>query len=158
MRNGVWLPILLLGAFLGFVIGAWAVIGFHLSPGPSEGAGSMTYADLSALMLGAVAVLVTVLGIFLAVLAIWGYAHLRDAARAAALEEIKRELADEGTLRERLERLVVGHVGAELQKPDGTLRKLVSERVDLMLLKDAETRDREHGGDNLANEDDEYGG
>ena len=43
--------------------------------------------DLTAILLTAVSVLVTVLGVFIAILALWGYKEIRDRAVASAVKD-----------------------------------------------------------------------
>lgn len=64
----------------------------------------MTYADLAAVLLTAVSVIVAVFGVLMALLALWGYRHFKDVAKSAsesmamkvARDEVEREMR-EGT-------------------------------------------------------------
>lgn len=121
---------------------AYLAIGFDLRPTFQDGGGlPMTYPDLAATLLGAVAVMVTVLGVFVAILAIWGYVHFRRSTKAAALAYLKSEIQG-GTIRQKLEELVVEYIVQEVGKPDGRLRGLLVERLDAIILNDAQNRDR----------------
>ena len=100
----------------------------------------MTYPDLAATLLAAVAVMVTVLGVFVAILAIWGYVHFRRSTKAAALTYLKSEIQS-GIIRQKLEELVVDYIVQEVGKPDGRLRGLLVERLDAIILNDAQNRE-----------------
>lgn len=139
-RHEAALPIFLLGVFVGAVLFGWIAIGFSLKPSAHGGSDiQMTYPDLAALLLGGVAVMVTVLGVFVAILAIWGYVHFKRTTKAAALTYIKNELQD-GSIRGKLEELVLEHIADEVSKPDGQLRSLLIERLDAIILNNAQER------------------
>lgn len=148
-------PLFLLGVLAGG-IGIMAVlIGLRVEPEGMRDI-AMNYSDMAAIMLGAVAVIVTVLGVFVAILAIWGYTQFRSVARSSALKYVKRQLK-EGQLKADIERLILQHVTVELTKPDGPLRGLIVEQVNEIILLDAARRERETSGDQLADEEKEYG-
>jgi hypothetical protein len=65
----------------------------HLRP---EG---MSYAELAAVLLGSVSVLVAIFGVLMAVLALWGYRHFRNVAKRASAE-IARNVASKEVLKE----------------------------------------------------------
>jgi hypothetical protein len=83
------------------------------SRGYIEGAG-FTSVDLVTIVLAAVAVLITALGIFIALLAIWGYNSLRSTA-----EDIARTTA-ENVVKSQLPALVRREVGDQL-RTDGVI-------------------------------------
>lgn len=111
------------------VIGALAVLagqGFELHVTPV----GMTYADLAATALSAVAVLTTVVGLFIAGLAIWGFTALRGMAKSAAKAHVSAQLR-EGELRTHLEKVVTEFLAGEFK--DGKLRRLLEDRVDAIM-------------------------
>jgi hypothetical protein len=115
----------------------------------------MSYADMAALMLGAVGVLVTVLGVFMAILALWGYSQFKVAASSAALQHVKSEL-EEGQLRDELKKLLVQEVIKQMD--DGKLRKILEERADRFLISGPSIRANEDDNDNpMGDEEKEYG-
>lgn len=92
-------PSLVLAAFLGSIIGA-AFIAF-LSTGSIKSDG-MSYADLAAVLLSAVGVIVAIFGGVLAIAAFWGFEQMkREAVRVAteaALAETKEQI-ENGSIR-----------------------------------------------------------
>lgn len=91
----------LIGAVLGT---AWA-LGLHyrfaLIPGEtpsSSGVITMSYADLAAILLTAVGVLVAVLGIGVAILAVWGFKYIQEQSTEAAVKRVEEELRDDGVI------------------------------------------------------------
>ena len=70
----------LVGAFIGgSIVSVWQAGHFHLRPA------GMSYSDLAAVLLTAVAVIVAIFGGVFALAAIWGFAQLKqEAVRAAA--------------------------------------------------------------------------
>ena len=89
----------------------------------------MTYNDLAALLLTAVAVLVTVLGVIVAIFAFYGFRAIRlDARRAAGAAGLKHVTDSLGT--------------------DGELRKILESRVDALIAGATYSRqDWDEGGD-----------
>lgn len=55
---------------------------------------SGTGLDLAAIILSAVSVLITGLGVFIAILALWGYKEIRDRATNAAVEEATKRAVE----------------------------------------------------------------
>jgi hypothetical protein len=105
----------LVGAVLGGAIVWISQTGsFRLSPV------NMSYADLAATLLTAVAVIVAIYGGLLALVAIWGFNQLKreavNAAENASLKEI-REQIENGPLREyirgEIERLIADEIDSE---------------------------------------------
>ena len=74
------------------VLAAWALLAYIVTRGFSLGtaAAPFTSVEFISLILGALAVMIAVLTVFLAVLALWGYNSLREAAREIATAEAKR--------------------------------------------------------------------
>lgn len=110
-------------------IGALLVLagqGFELHVTPV----GMSYADLAATALSAVAVLTTVVGLFIAALAVWGFTALRGMAKSAAKAHVSAQLKG-GELRTHLERVVTEFLSGEFK--DGKLRELLESRVDAIM-------------------------
>ena len=105
----------------------------------------MTYADFAATLLGGVAVLLTILGLFIALLAIWGLAGFRSVTQSAAKDHLDRQLK-EGELKQHIEKLVGDFLASDLRA--GKLRELVEERVDYVIF---------HGAADRAEEESETG-
>jgi hypothetical protein len=114
----------------------------------------LTYPELAAIMLGAVAVLVTVLGIGVAVLAVWGYGQLNEQARKAATKHLKKELKKGGALKGEVDELIVAHIKDEIATPGSPLRKLLTDQFDLFVLSHAEAREE---AEEAVDEESEYG-
>lgn len=116
----------LAGGFLGAAL-LWIFQGhsFRLIPG------EMSYADLSAVMLSAVSVLVTILGVVVAILAIWGYSHFKGIAEDSARGHVSSEM-ENGKLKEHLESTVTSFLQTSIDS--GQLRALLEARVDNILI------------------------
>ena len=99
----------------------------------------MTYADLSATVLTAVAVLVTTLGVFVAILAIWGYSQFRGIAKSSAKSHVDFELKS-GQLKSHVEDVVTQFMTQGFD--DGKLRSMLEDRVDQIIIKGAEARSK----------------
>jgi hypothetical protein len=118
-------------AIAGGVIGAallWVFQGNSLRLVP----GQMSYAELSAVMLSAVSVLVTILGVIVAIIAIWGYAHFKGIAETSAKSQVSDEI-EHGTLKQHLESSVTSFMQREFGDT-GKLRALLEERVDQIII------------------------
>lgn len=117
---------------------------------------TMTYPELAAVILTGVAVLVTVLGVFIAVLTVWGYSQFKSIAQNAAKDHISDQLKN-GEIRTHIEKNVQGFLEAEFKS--GNLRKLIEERVDYVIYSGAaeraETERKEENSEPAAEEDDD---
>ena len=140
-QTGVW-PMFLLGALAGVIIVIALLFRLQVRPSSTENL-TMSYADLAAVMLGAVAVIVTVLGVFIAILAIYGYSQFRSMATAAASNHVANDLKD-GKLRTEIEKMVGKYLSDELSS--GNLRKMIERRVDGIVYSGAEDRAEEEEG------------
>lgn len=116
----------------------------------------MSYAELAALVLAAVAVLVTILGIFIAILALWGYSQFRKSAKGAAMVYVESQLKDGGGLRSEINKLIVGQVEASMER-GGVLRTIIEEKTETLIYKGAEIRAKEGSEKDFGNENTEYG-
>lgn len=122
--------------FVGGLFGAALIFigqGFELHIRPI----GLSYADLAATILSGVAVLTTILGIFLAVLALYGYTALKTSAQKAAKQHVGTQL-EQGELRTHLGTVVTEFLVKEFA--DGNLRKLVEARVDAVIYSGAQDR------------------
>jgi phosphate/sulfate permease len=120
----------LAAAAVGGLIGAgllWLFQGNSLRLVP----GNMSYAELSAIILSAVSVLVTILGVVVAILAIWGYSHFKNIAENSAKSHVAAEMED-GSLRKHLESSVTEFMQREFDS--GKLRSMLEARVDQILI------------------------
>jgi len=97
----------------------------------------MTYADLAATLLSAAAVLLTIIGIFIAALAIWGFAAFRSVAKTAAKGHVSAQIKG-GDLRNHIEELVKTYLSDELAS--GNLRSEFERRLDEVILQSAARR------------------
>ncbi len=130
-------------AMLALGVGAVAVAlydrtSFHLI------AGSMTYADLSATLLAAVSVMLTVLGLAIAAIAIFSISQLKFIARKAAQASAKTHIeqsTETGVLKEQFEAMGIRFF--EKQLAEGSFRALVEERVDHIILTGSSHRARD---------------
>jgi|GEM_PF-3255914 len=101
----------------------------------------MSYADLAAVLLGAVGVIVAIFGGVLAIAAFWGFAQMKaeavSAASTAALQEL-REQIENGALRtyilDEIERLI--DTEFKSKRMDGRIQS----RVDKIVLGGPEDR------------------
>ena len=114
----------------------------------------MTYPELAATVLTSVAVLVTVLGVFIAILTVWGYSQFKDIARAAAVKRVEEQIAG-GKLRKEIEEIVTVHVTKSISQ--GDLRSLLEQRVDRLIYSGAEKRSIEKYIAERPDENKEYG-
>lgn len=75
------------------VLGVWLLVGYMVSRNVEAG-GGIDGADLVTIVLTALAVMLAILTIFLASLAVWGYASIREAAGRIAAEVAERIAAE----------------------------------------------------------------
>lgn len=118
---------------VGFIAGALAAIvvlvvqgqPFRLAPV------GMSYADLAATLLAATAVLLTIIGIFIAALAIWGFTAFRAMTKNSAKAHVTSQLK-QGDLRIHVENVVTEFLTREFAS--GNLRRQLEERLDAILI------------------------
>lgn len=94
-------------------------------PAPSD------YTGYAAVLLTAVAVLVTTLGVFIAILAIAGYSELKRMVRKVGEDSAVAHVNDQlenGTLRDRIDERVFEFIQAKYD--DGLLTQMIEARVD----------------------------
>jgi hypothetical protein len=109
--------------------------------------GTMTYSELVTVILTGVAILITILGVFVATLAVWGFGNFEDLAKKAAKSHVRDQIKG-GKLKSVVEESAREYLEREFSE-DGSLRAMVHSRVDAILLTDA---DRRSGGVGAASE------
>jgi hypothetical protein len=97
----------------------------------------MSYPEFVSILLTGIAVILAILALFIASLAIWGYAQFRELTRSASADHLEKMLKG-GAFRDEIEALIIKHISAQLE--DGELRKLLVERVDTIIQGDAARR------------------
>jgi hypothetical protein len=110
-------PIWALFAFLGSIIGA--AFAFFMATGNLV-ADEISYADLAAIMLGAVTLILTVLGLAVAIAAIYGYREFMKRTRTVAAEKAEEVAVSAAVLH------VQKHIETSLE---AGLEEFVTERV-----------------------------
>lgn len=86
-----------LGIIVGTILAVFQIAKVTISSGASVEI-AMSQVDIIVIVLAAVAVIVTALGVIFAILAFWGYINIKDAAINAAVDEIKRRLSENGDM------------------------------------------------------------
>lgn len=99
--------------------------------------GAMEYADYVSIMLTSVSVILAVLALLIGLLALWGYSQFKDMTQKASQQHLETMLKD-GWLKEKFESLIIKHISEQLK--EGELREIIVERVDRVILTDADTR------------------
>lgn len=119
---------------------------FHLTPV------GMTYADLAATLLAAAGVLLTVIGIFIAALAIWGFTAFRAMTKNSAKAHVSSQLR-QGELRNHVETVVKEFLAQQIAA--GELKSQIEETLETIVLKSAGQRAQdEAAGKNDTTEND----
>jgi len=126
----------LIGALVGGVIGG-CLVWYGQTRSLQIVPLNMTYSDFAAILLTAVSVLVTVLGVFIAALAIWGYSQFKTFAQNAAKDHVSSQLKD-GELRTHIEEVAEKFLESDFSS--GKLRKLIEERIDYVIYSGAAQR------------------
>ena len=109
---------------------------FHLQPV------GMSYADLAATLLAAVSALLTIIGIFIAALALWGFTAFRAMTKNSAKAHVSQQLK-QGELRTHVEGVVTEFLTREFD--GGNLRRQLEERLDEILVSAPSDRARAAG-------------
>lgn len=133
-----WLPMILTGMLVGAVLVVLAFIKFRVAPAATEEL-KVTYADMAAIVLTGVSVMVAVLAVFVAALAIWGYSQFGKVTENASRKHLERLLKD-GPFKKRLDDMVIEHVSAQLRA--GELRSVLIEKLDSIVHSDAQNREQ----------------
>lgn len=148
------LPYFMLGLLSGMVFSICALVSLKIHPEQLSELG-MSYSDLAAILLTSVAVIVTVLGVFIAMLAFWGYSQFRKSAKNAAVQFVKSEL-ESGKIRVEIAEIVVKEVIRQLD--DGKLEKLIKDAVDRYTITAPSRRTSDRREEPIGDEEKEYGG
>ncbi|MFG1306019.1 hypothetical protein V5F34_18010 [Xanthobacter autotrophicus] len=109
----------------------------------------MSYGDFSAVVLGAAALIVTVIGVFVGVLAVWGYTQMLGAARQAAEAYVESEL--EGDLGAKILSQTDKHLEQSIMS--GAAKSLIESKLSSRTFEGVRPQPFESGMD----EADEYG-
>lgn len=107
--------LLMTSSFFGAAV-LWVFQGHSLEIIPS----TMSYSDFVAILLTVLSALVAVIGLALAIFALWGWAQFRKGVESKIIEITPRFLANElkeGGTRQVLDGLVIDFFRAELAKP-----------------------------------------
>lgn len=133
-----YLPIFGLGLLSGVITAVIALFTVHLTPEDTNGL-SMSYSDLVAILLTATSTIITILGVFVAVLAIWGYSQFEKMTREASSRHLEL-LLQSGKFREEVDQTIIRHVSAELAKETSPFRDLLRQQIETMIYTDAAKR------------------
>lgn len=125
-----------------FILSLWAVVRIYFYKSPRQTAIDILldrqtspqlvdYKDFISIMLAGLSAMITVLGIGLATIAIWGFAQIKSEARNAA-EGIAREVTAQNFARLNRERLSAAEARAELEKTPGVSVEMVQNLVDAL--------------------------
>ena len=109
----------------------------------------MDYSDYLSITLTALAVLLAALTLGVGVLALWGYSQFRSLTREASRKHVS-EMLNEGPFKNRIDELVLEHVSSQLRS--GQLREILINRIDQIILSDAEDRARDENPNNTEDE------
>lgn len=101
--------------------------GFELSVAPV----GMTFTEFAGILLAAVAILITALGVVIAIAAIWGFSGIKTGAEVAAVQHVAAQLTPGGALDKKLD--VAFFAFMETRLKDVRFRQLVEDRVNEML-------------------------
>jgi len=123
---------------LGSIVMVCALIGIEIAPDDISGV-HMNYTDLVAILLTATSTIVTILGVFVAVLAIWGYSQFEKMTREASTRHLEK-LLQSGKFRDEVDQTILNHVSSELAKETSPFRELLRQQVETMMLTDASRR------------------
>jgi hypothetical protein len=137
-ESPAWVLIFGVGLIAGMMLTVSTIAQWNLVP--EKGQVKMAYHELISVLLTGIGVILAALALFIGALAVWGYAQFQSMTRNASAEHLEKMLKD-GPLKKEIESIIVNHVSAQLNDDkEGTLRKLLEERVDRQLLTNAEER------------------
>lgn len=103
-------------ALVAAMTGAAVTVIFHLGIAPSSiSSNDISYADFLSITLTALALMITILGFFVAAAGVIGWTTLENKLRSHSIEYFQEQLKKDATLRRELEDLIikVGHSGIE---------------------------------------------
>lgn len=127
-----------MGLLSGVIITVVTLFKVHLSPEEVSDL-SMSYSDLVAILLTATSTIITILGVFVAVLAIWGYSQFEKMTREASSRHLEL-LLQSGKFRDEVDQTIIRHVSAELAKETSPFRDLLRQQIETMIYTDASKR------------------
>lgn len=140
-----YLPIFGLGMLSGTIATVTSLFSFHITPDELSGL-PMSYSDLVAILLTATSTIITILGVFVAVLAIWGYSQFEKMTKEASSRHLEL-LLQSGKFRDEVDQTILKHVSAELAKETSPFRDLLRQQIETMIYTDASKRDVRSGKD-----------
>ncbi|MBS8261113.1 hypothetical protein DYI23_12880 [Roseibium polysiphoniae] len=135
-REPDYFPIFLLGLLAGSILVIACIVSIRITPEELQDI-QMGYPDFVTIMLTGVTVIITMLAVFIAILALWGYSQFQEMTETASANHLNKIL-EGGPFSKKVEDIIVQHVSQQLQ--DGELRSVLVERVDHILLSDAARR------------------
>lgn len=136
-----YFPIFGLGLLCGVIFTVVALVRTRLTPEILNGF-PMSYSDLVAILLTATSTIITILGVFVAVLAIWGYSQFEKMTREASSRHLE-VLLQSGKFRDEVDQTIIRHVSAELAKESSPFRDLLRQQIETMIYTDAAKRQTE---------------
>jgi hypothetical protein len=131
------LNLLLSGLAGGVIATAILIVVFRYWPNTLV-RGGMSYAELATIVLTGVAVLITILGVFVAILAVWGFGNFEELAKRAAKAHVRDQIKT-GKLKFVIESATNSYLEEEFAE-DGRLLNILYSRVDAIILNDASRR------------------
>ena len=143
--------LILLGACIGILTTVVALV-FYVNAWPHQlKPNGMTYQDLVTVILTALAVMLAVLGIGVALLAVWGFTTFQQMARDTARNYVSNDI-EKGQLRKHLESLVTDHLNKESGE-GGAYRKILEDAADRFVL----ARGQRPSGTGITSDDEDEG-
>lgn len=97
----------------------------------------MTFEQWTGILLASVAVLITALGVVIAIAAIWGFSAIKRGAESASTEHVRDSLAN-GDLGQKIDERFTAYLNERLDK--GQFRELIERRVDEVVYRGSEVR------------------
>lgn len=98
---------------------------------------TMTFEQWTGILLASVAVLITALGVVIAIAAIWGFSAIKRGAETASTEHVRDSLAN-GDLGQKIDERFTAYLNERLDK--GQFRELIERRVDEVVYRGSEVR------------------
>ncbi|ASP96719.1 hypothetical protein GOC87_18785 [Sinorhizobium meliloti] len=141
-----YFPIFGLGLMSGVIVAVTALFSVHVTPEQANGL-SMNYGDLVAILLTATSTIITILGVFVAVLAVWGYSQFEKMTKEASSRHLE-VLLQSGKFRDEVDQTILRHVSAELAKDTSPFRDLLRQQIETMIYTDAGKRQASAGETN----------
>ncbi|MGW8706085.1 hypothetical protein ACWGLL_12055 [Brevundimonas sp. NPDC055814] len=108
----------------------------------------MSFSEWAGLLLTSVAILVTALGVLIAIAAVWGFSGIKAGAEDAAVEHVTQQLENGGVLAPQLRKSFENFLERQLR--DDRLRRYMEERVNVVIYRGAESRAEAADDDNDA--------